>query len=345
MSTAADGLVRRPGPGDLAGAAFRLARSHYRCLLAAAAVALAPCLALGGWALDSYRSGASRASSSTELLAVLGALVIALGGLLAVGTGVHAAVSAAVGGVADWRESVRVAAARVGPLFSGACAIVILGFLGLVCFVAPGIYLWFAWFVAMPAIVIERRGGWDALRRSRRLVRGRWWTVFGAFVLVEAAVLVISLVVGLIVGALFASSGAANATASQVVAYCLELLLSPVQIALVAVVYLYLRATVEGANAASVAREGGIELLAELGGATRVAPREESAAWPGVPEVADGGEASDVQPPETPAEVEPARARGGEAGATDGRGGARRGWPAPSPKPPPPRRRQGGEPN
>src|SRR5579875_873526 len=162
MSTAADGLVRRPGPGDLAGAAFRLARSHYRCLLAAAAVALAPCLALGGWALDSYRSGASRASSSTELLAVLGALVIALGGLLAVGTGVHAAVSAAVGGVADWRESVRVAAARVGPLFSGACAIVILGFLGLVCFVAPGIYLWFAWFVAMPAIVIERRGGWDA---------------------------------------------------------------------------------------------------------------------------------------------------------------------------------------
>jgi hypothetical protein len=51
--------------------------------------------------------------------------------------------------------------------------------LGLVLLIAPGLYLLSIWAVTAPAIVIERRGVFDALGRSRHLVRGNGWPVLG----------------------------------------------------------------------------------------------------------------------------------------------------------------------
>lgn len=51
--------------------------------------------------------------------------------------------------------------------------------LGFAFFIVPGILLYLAWAVAVPALVIERTGIFEAFGRSRFLTRGARWNVFG----------------------------------------------------------------------------------------------------------------------------------------------------------------------
>jgi hypothetical protein len=51
---------------------------------------------------------------------------------------------------------------------------------GLVLLIVPGVYLLTVWAVVAPVIVVERRKVFDALGRSRQLVRGSGWPVLGA---------------------------------------------------------------------------------------------------------------------------------------------------------------------
>jgi hypothetical protein len=56
--------------------------------------------------------------------------------------------------------------------------------LGLVLLIAPGLYLLTIWAVIAPVIVIENRGVIEPFGRSRELVRGHGWTVFGIVLIV-----------------------------------------------------------------------------------------------------------------------------------------------------------------
>jgi hypothetical protein len=50
---------------------------------------------------------------------------------------------------------------------------------GLVLLILPGLFLLTIWAVIAPVIVVERRRALDSFGRSRELVRGHGWTVFG----------------------------------------------------------------------------------------------------------------------------------------------------------------------
>ena len=62
----------------------------------------------------------------------------------------------------------------VAGLLAGICIA-----LGFVLLIFPGLILLTIWAVIAPVIVIERTGALDAFGRSRALVRGHGWTVFG----------------------------------------------------------------------------------------------------------------------------------------------------------------------
>lgn len=94
---------------------------------------------------------------------------------------------------------------RVTPLLG---ALIITGLLsglgvlgGLILLVIPGLILATWWFVASPVVMLENLSGVDALKRSRELVRGNGWTVFGLFI-------VVSLITG-IAGGILGSIGEA----------------------------------------------------------------------------------------------------------------------------------------
>ena len=97
----------------------------------------------------------------------------------------------------------------IGDLFSAAAPsiipLILFGILfgiavaiGLILIIVPGLILLTIWSVGAPAIVAERLGVFDAFGRSRNLVRGNGWTVFGTLVVVLLIVIAIGIVLGVI---------------------------------------------------------------------------------------------------------------------------------------------------
>lgn len=105
---------------------------------------------------------------------------------------------------------------------------------GFVLLVVPGIYLMTIWAVAAPSFVIERRGVFAAIGRSRELVKGHGWQVLG----VIAVVLVLALLTGIAVGAL--ASGLGNGGVA-VVQWAANVIVSPFTALVSAVMYFSLR--------------------------------------------------------------------------------------------------------
>ena len=68
--------------------------------------------------------------------------------------------------------------------------------IGLILFIVPGLIILTIWCVASPVVVVENPGVFAALGRSRALVRGNGWQVFGVIVAIFALILVVSIVIG-----------------------------------------------------------------------------------------------------------------------------------------------------
>jgi hypothetical protein len=74
--------------------------------------------------------------------------------------------------------------------------------IGLLLVIVPGLFLITIWAVIVPVIIIERSGALASFGRSRELVRGHGWHVFGTLVIVYIIMLVVNIVLGLIFSAL-----------------------------------------------------------------------------------------------------------------------------------------------
>jgi hypothetical protein len=123
----------------------------------------------------------------------------------------------------------------LAPLLWTAILVGVGVFLGLLLFIIPGLLLLTWWAVAAPVVVCEVRSAPQALGRSRELVRGNGWQVFG--------VLVVSFLLVLIADLLFAAL--ANAVSGSDIAFAIGNLVAgtltaPVFALASAVVYLEL---------------------------------------------------------------------------------------------------------
>jgi hypothetical protein len=70
--------------------------------------------------------------------------------------------------------------------------------IGFVLIIIPGLFLLTIWSVVVPVEVLEHRGIIGSFERSREMVRGNGWNVFGVIVIVWVVVFVISFLVELI---------------------------------------------------------------------------------------------------------------------------------------------------
>jgi hypothetical protein len=66
---------------------------------------------------------------------------------------------------------------------------------GLILLIVPGLYLMTIWSLLIPVIVLERRRVMDAFGRSRELVSGNGWNVFGVIVISILILIAVSIVV------------------------------------------------------------------------------------------------------------------------------------------------------
>ena len=71
-------------------------------------------------------------------------------------------------------------------------------FVGLLLLIVPGLVLLTWWIVIIPVIVLEERSAGESFGRSRELVRGYGWGVFGVIVLTILLLIAFRIVLGLV---------------------------------------------------------------------------------------------------------------------------------------------------
>lgn len=95
-------------------------------------------------------------------------------------------------------QTVSAATPYIGPVAGASILASIAITIGLILLIVPGLFLITIWAVIAPVIVIEQSGALASFGRSRNLVRGNAWHVFGTLVLVFVILLVVRFVLGLI---------------------------------------------------------------------------------------------------------------------------------------------------
>jgi hypothetical protein len=146
----------------------------------------------------------------TGLLGLFGAFLASIVGLIAAFL-VQAALVKAVEDVRDGRvdlslgDTVQAARPAVGRV---AVASILAGIaigIGLILLIVPGLFLLTIWCLIVPVLVIEGVGVGASFGRSRELVRGFAWNVFGTMVVAFLILIVAGIVIGLLLSPLPAS--------------------------------------------------------------------------------------------------------------------------------------------
>jgi hypothetical protein len=110
-------------------------------------------------------------------------------------------------------QLLRAASPVLGQLILVALVALVAILFGLFALIVPGLILITVWSVFVPVIVLERPPGLSALGRSRELVRGNGWQVFGVLLILFVLIVVVSVVLEV----LAASAGSAAGIVVRVV--------------------------------------------------------------------------------------------------------------------------------
>jgi hypothetical protein len=128
------------------------------------------------------------------------------------------------------RAAMPVLGQLIGVAIVGGIGVVI----GFFLLIVPGLILITVWSVAAPVVVLERPPGLRALGRSRELVRGNGWQVFGV-------ILVLGVLVNIVAGAIELGAESAGTGAGIVVRVVLGVLTAPLLALASSVLYFELR--------------------------------------------------------------------------------------------------------
>lgn len=165
---------------------------------------------LGFFTPGGLRSGAFsfRALMGATLVSTMIGIVIAA---LVQGALTRAVITASEGRRATFAESISTGLRVVLPLIGLGIVFAVGVALGFVLLVVPGIILLLMWAVAVPTLVVERVGIFDALRRSAELTKGSRWRILGLYVVLVIIYWVFEAVIGVVglkmYGSLAAASG------------------------------------------------------------------------------------------------------------------------------------------
>ena len=293
--------LRPLGIGEILDVAIKITLRNWKTLVGLVALTVAPVQVLVALIDISategvFSTGETDTITQDELDTVIGGtvLIAVLGivsAILSTAVAFRAVVEAYLGGRPRWKESLKFVARRLHSLV---WLTVLWGVLLTLAFLPcgiPAIWLGVAWIVAVPVLLTEDVRGLGALRRSFRLVRGRWWPTFALVIIGLLLVSIFSGIVQAIFGGIFfvADTNLAIFLVNAVGGTLGSVVTTPFLAAFITVLYVDLRVRKEGFD---------LQLLAErVGGPTEVADAPLVLPPPVAPEPEWEGERPPFWPP------------------------------------------------
>lgn len=264
--------LRPLSTGEILDASFKLYTANWRDLFKISALVLIPLGILSAAFLGRLDMAGimdlalDPDPDPTEALALMGrflgrTLIIAgvsfLGTLLVQGASIRVFAARYEGRETSWRASLSEGAGRLLSLLGTAVLSGLGVAVGVVFCIAPGVWLWTSWYVAVPALMIEKLGPTAALGRSYRLVKQRFWPTIGVAALAFLIVYVIQQVVGAALGAALGIQAVLNddptgifdgafLAASSALSTLVSIFVVPFTAAVATVLYFDLRVRLEG---------------------------------------------------------------------------------------------------
>lgn len=261
--------------GEILDAAIKLYSRNALTLMGAVAVIVIPLQIINGIILLSVYNNANdiatvstvNGTATVNESARLGAEAISLvinliGSALVQAACVKAISDSYLGRRPAIGDSLRFGSRRVGPVIVLTIVRTILNAFAFVLLIIPGIFLYVAWSVSVQAVVIERRGPFRSLGRSRRLIKDSWWRAAAVLLVAEILTAVVGGVIsGVLVGiALSGGNPSVGFTVliSTLAAIISSVLLQPFAAAVSTVLYYDLRIRREGFDVEVMAEQLGI---------------------------------------------------------------------------------------
>jgi hypothetical protein len=268
--------LRPLGIGEALDMAIKVYRARFRTLVRAVVMVVAPVQAVAALiqlsvpTSDALRTqstpGTTPTFDTSNFVGYLVATVVVvalqyIAAQLATAASLNVVSSAYLGEDVDWRPSVRFATHRLRSLLWVSFLVTFIAGVALILCIAPGVYLFFSWSMAVPVLLLEDRRGWAALQRSQELVKGRWWHV--------AACVLLGIILASVVGAAFQGilfgiiqaqqNEVVTAVARFVTGTASAALVTPFSAAVTTIVYFDLRVRKEGFDLELLARSLGAE--------------------------------------------------------------------------------------
>jgi hypothetical protein len=192
--------------GEILDGAFTMIRQYPRATLGLSAVVASVSSVLQFVLALAVRNSANGDVFDPLALFVLliSALINGLASLILTGMLTVVVGEAVLGRPIDLGQVWTRVSSRVGALIGAAMLVGLTVALGLIALILPGIYLAVGLAFTTPALILEGQSVTAAMGRSRVLVKGDWWRVFGILIL---AAIIANIVGGVIALPFIAASG------------------------------------------------------------------------------------------------------------------------------------------
>ncbi len=269
--------LRPLGIGEILDVGIKIYRARFAVLVRTVAVVLAPVFALsalirisiptdGDDLFEETQPGATPEFNWDELWPfIAGALVIVVVSFIASQVATGACFKAVSGAYLDeetnWRESLRFASSRLRSLLWLSFLITVCLIPAFLLCILPAVYLWVAWTVAAPVLLLEDVRGWQAMKRSRHLVKGRFWPTIAVVLLITILTIIVqSVVVGVLAAVVSVSDNEVALAVADAIGQTLSgMLTTPLSAAVLTVLYFDLRVRKEGFDLELLSRRMGVD--------------------------------------------------------------------------------------